>query len=101
MQDTDRVNVCNEVVEVFEVGVREHEMNSGSCTLQTGTIQQRGDEFSIWIVGMQRVDGVGAMFDDILKGISGGCGMSWPGTNSSAGYSSAGSLGYDGVSGKR
>ena len=30
MQDTDRVNVCSEVVEVFEVGVREHEMNSGT-----------------------------------------------------------------------
>ena len=39
MQDTNRMNVCSKVVEVFEVGVREHEMNSGSCTLQTGTIQ--------------------------------------------------------------
>ena len=46
-----------------------------------GKIQQRGNDFSIWIIGMQRVDGVCEMFDDVLKGISGSCGMSWPGTN--------------------
>ena len=33
MQDMDRVNVCSEVVGVVEVGVREHEMYSGSCIL--------------------------------------------------------------------
>ena len=39
-------------------------MNPGCCTLQ---IQLRGDEFSISIVSMQRVDGVRAMFDDSLR----------------------------------
>ena len=75
------MDVSSEVIEIFEGGMGEHEMEVCGGALEAHVIHLRGDQSPARIVGVKWADRVHAEFHDLLESVIGGSRMSRPCAN--------------------